>query len=153
MPTICPDCASESINIIDHGLFECMDCGHQWDTSSRICPNCGHINAPDSENCTECGESLDVVKRLLSRHPTGSEPGWLEQARSRAADLKQMEEISSQQRLETFKEIDRKRDEVLREMQRQQRQKEQRTLTATLWLLGAMLVIIVVATLVIILRG
>jgi len=151
--TDCPACDSEDIAINEQGSLECLQCGHKWEISSTICPRCGSRNPGDAETCVRCGEALDVVDRLLSKHPSNSEPYFLREARSRAPDLKQREESASQQRLETLKEIDRRRLEALREAQYLQRQKERQTLTTTFWILAAMVLIIVVATLVITLRG
>jgi hypothetical protein len=152
-PIDCPACASEEITVTEQGSLECLHCGHKWEISGRICPRCGHNNSADVETCVKCGEALDVVDRLLIKHPSHGEPSFLREARNRAPDLKQKEEIASQQRLEILKEIDRRRLEALREAQRLQRQKERQTLTTTFWILAVMVLIIVVATLVIILRG
>jgi hypothetical protein len=151
--TDCPACASKDITVTEQGLLECLQCGHTWEISSRICPRCDSNNPADAEVCVRCGEALDVVDRLLIKHPAGGEPSFLREARTRAPDLKQREESASQQRLENLKEIDRRRLEALREAQQSQRQKERKTLATTFWLVAVIVLIIIVATLVIILRG
>ena len=153
IPTDCPACASEDITITEQGSLECLNCGHKWEIGSRICQRCGSSNPADAETCHKCGQAFDVVDRLLFKHPAGGEPSFLREARNRAPDLKQREAFASQQRLETLKELDRRRIETLREEQQLQRQKERQTLTMTFWIVGALILILAVATLVIVLRG
>ena len=153
IPTSCPACASEEITITEQGSLECLHCGHKWEIGRRICQRCGGINPAEAETCYKCGESLDVVDRLLFKHPAGGEPSFLRVARNRAPDLKQQEASASQQRLETLKELDRRRIEALREAQQLQRQKERQTLNMTFWIIGAMILILIVAAVVIVLRG
>ena len=149
----CPECTSEHLIVSEHGTLVCHDCGALLTETVQVCPRCSHVNDPDANVCTNCAEPLSVVDRVLSRQAIAGKPRWLQEAREQARGIKDTEEASSQQRFEKLVEADRQREEALRISQEQQIQQERRTLSITIASAALFLVIIVIATLVITLRG
>jgi hypothetical protein len=149
----CPECGSEDMILTKQGNHHCQNCGLDWSESAALCPRCGHANETNAESCEICGESLSVVDRILRRQVISGKPQWLQDARERAPGIKEHEEVSSRQRLEMLMDVDRKREEELRIAKQIQSQQERRTLSGTLIFTAAILVIIVIATLAITLRG
>jgi predicted ATP-dependent serine protease len=119
----------------------------------QVCSLCGHENDPAVDRCSNCDEVLDVVNNVLSRHAITKNPRWLQEARESAGTIKAAEEASSQHRLEEMKEADRKRQEAILLEKARQDELERRTLSVTMIGTAVILVIIVIATLVITLRG
>ncbi len=94
-----------------------------------------------------------MVDRVLSRQADSRRARWLEEARQQARGIKASEEASSQQRFGKLVEADRARKEALRKAQEEQEERERRTISATLAIAALILVAIVIATLVITIRG
>lgn len=152
-PETCPQCTSQDWIVKEGGVQSCKSCGLEISGDMQVCSFCGHENEPTLDRCSDCGEVLDVVDNVLSRHAITRSPRWLQEARESAGTIKAIEEASSQHRLEEMKEADRKRQqEILMEKARQD-ELERRTLSVTMIGTAVILVIIVIATLVITLRG
>ncbi len=153
IPETCPQCASQDWIVKEGGVHSCKRCGLEISGEVQLCSLCGHENDPTQDRCSNCGEVLDVVDSVLSRHGPTKSPRWLEEARESAGTIKAMEEASSQHRLEEMHAADRKRQqEILLEKARQD-ELEKRTLSVTMIGTAVILVIIVIATLIITLRG
>lgn len=152
-PETCPQCASQDWIVAENGILTCKNCGVELTDSWQVCPRCAMQNEPGAEQCASCGENLSVVDRVLSRHAISRNPRWLDDAREQAAAIKQIEEASSKDRLENMIETDRRREEAILIAKARQDELERRTLSVTMIGTAVILVIIVIATLVITLRG
>ena len=153
IPETCPQCASQDWIVNESGAQSCKSCGLEISGAVQVCSHCGQENGATVDRCSNCGEVLDVVDHLLSRRIATKNPRWLQDARESAGAIKAIEEASSQHRLEEMKEADRKRQrEILLEKARQD-ELERRTLSVTMIGTAVILVIIVIATLIITLRG
>lgn len=152
-PETCPQCASQDWIVDENGVFSCKNCGVELTDVVQVCPRCAEENDPGADQCMSCGESLSVVDRVLSRHAVSRNPRWLEEARQQASAIKKIEEASSKERLEEMIEADRRREEAILVEKARQDELERRTLSVTMIGTAVILVIIVIATLVITLRG
>jgi hypothetical protein len=152
-PETCPKCASQDWIIAESGVLTCKNCGEELSGVVQLCPRCAKENDPGVDQCTSCGETLSIIDRVLSRHVSPGKPRWLEEAREQAGAIKELEEASSKVRLEEMIETDRKREEAVRIEKARQDELERRTLSVTMIGTAVILVIIVIATMVITLRG
>lgn len=111
-------------------MKECPQCGVGNQDTARICPNCGYDNK--------------YVDRILSRHVPAHKTEWLREGRSRAPEMRALEEVSSSQRMQQLMEQDRIRIQAEKELQQQSRQKELRILKfAFIFILLIMLAIVI----------
>lgn len=92
------------------------------------CPACGESYASGAETCPRCGEPLTSIARILTSPAAPRQPRWLAQNRQRASDLRKSETQSSDQRMESFLEIDRRRLEDERASALQTQARERRTM-------------------------
>jgi predicted amidophosphoribosyltransferase len=153
IPETCPQCASQDWIVKEGGVQSCKRCGFEITGAVQVCSLCGNENNATVDRCSNCGEILDVVDHLIKERTSPKNPRWLQEARESAGAIKALEEASSQLRLEKMIEVDRKRQqEILLEKARQD-ELEKRTLSVTMIGTAVILVIIVIATLVITLRG
>jgi hypothetical protein len=137
----------------EDGTLICEDCGAQWAEVTSVCPICGAENDAFTERCASCSETLNVVDRALSRQANMARPRFLQEARKQAAGIRAREEASSQRRFAKLVEADRERKEAIRRAQEEQELQEQQTLSATLTITAVFLAIIVIATLILAIRG
>ena len=100
--------------------------------SGRTCPACGAENQEGAESCSSCGEPLSTVARIFGHAAQPSQPGWLAQARGRAPELKEIGRHASDERMQGFLEIDRKREAWQAEQAGLQRQRDKKVLTVAL---------------------
>ena len=108
----------------------------------RMCPACGAENQEGAERCSNCGEPLSTVARIFGHATKPSQPGWLAQARGRAPELKETGLHASNERMQGFLEIDRKREAWQAEQADLQRQRDRKVLTAAL--IGSAIFLLVV---------
>jgi DNA-directed RNA polymerase subunit RPC12/RpoP len=108
---ICPACTAPSLSFDAQGILACPYCGTRIVGESHVCPVCKQINPPEAEQCLKCGEPLTMTARVVLRHMTAArQPLFLEQARGMAAGLKSKGDLASEERMDRFREIDRKRE-------------------------------------------
>jgi hypothetical protein len=103
------------------------------------------------DTCSVCGEALTIVGRVMTRQGSQIKSQRLEQARSHANLIKDVERVSSDKRMAGFVEIDRRRLEYEREAQKLQEYKDRQLFRGLALGLGIFLLLIAVVTLVIIL--
>ena len=103
------------------------------------CPACGEAYASGAQTCSRCGEPLTSVARILSSPAAPRQPRWLAQNRQRAAELRKSESRASHQRMESFLETDRRRQEAEKIIASQTQTRERRAvlLAAVVFLLIA----------------
>jgi predicted amidophosphoribosyltransferase len=104
------------------------------------CPACGERYASGAETCPHCGEPLTSVARILTSPAAPRQPRWLAQNRQRATELRRAEGQASEQRMESFLEVDRRRQATERATALQTRARERRAV-----LLAAVVFILVAA--------
>jgi hypothetical protein len=111
------------------------------------CPACGAENHPEAETCVDCGEPLSAVGRIFGHAAKPTQPRWLDEARDRAQALKDEDRQPSEERMQTFLDIDRRREAYQAESAARQRQRDRRLLQAMAVGLGLFLIVVVVITL------
>ena len=104
------------------------------------CPACGERYASGAETCPRCGEPLTSVARILTSPAAPRQPRWLAQNRQRAVDLRKSESQASEQRMESFLEIDRRRLDAERATALRTQARERRAV-----LLAAVLFVLIAA--------
>ncbi len=104
------------------------------------CPACGEAYAAGAQTCARCGEPLTSVARILSAPAAPRQPRWLAQNRQRASELRKTETQASNQRMETFLETDRRRQEAEKTVALQTQSRERRAV-----LLAAVVFVLIAA--------
>ena len=136
----CPACDAPN-PMIHESHFDCNFCGSIIPHDLVICPTCRHPNVPETENCGECGEPLTLFSQVMIRHgESDSGPYRLRQAREQASQIKARGDIASQQRMQEFKEIDRRRIQVASEAEIARR-REQRLILRILVVVGVLFIL------------
>ena len=92
------------------------------------CPACGRPHASGADTCSYCGEPLTGVARVLTASTAQRQPRWLEQNRQRATELRRSESQASAERMESFVEIDRRRQAAEQTVSIQTEARERRAL-------------------------
>ncbi|HSR47644.1 MAG TPA: hypothetical protein VLL77_06605 [Anaerolineales bacterium] len=114
--------------------------GEQSTTIGK-CPSCGSPHASGAETCLVCGEPLTGVARILTSPAAPRQPRWLDQNRQRAGDLKRTEASAAEERMASFREIDRRRLEHERAMAAQTASRERRAMILAGVVIGLIAVI------------
>jgi hypothetical protein len=115
--------------------------------SASACRACGGLNDSAAEHCAHCGEPLTPVGRIFSHAAAPLQPRWLDEARGRAQTLKDEGARSSEVRMQTFVEIDRRREARQAEAAGLQRRRDQLLLRAVGIAFGGFLVIVAIVSL------
>ena len=111
------------------------------------CPACGADNEPGAEACANCGEPLSTVGRIFGHASKPSDPRWLSAARDRAQALKEEGVRGSEERMQVFLDIDRRRESAQAEAAARQRQRDAKLLRGAAVTLVVFLVIVAIVTL------
>jgi predicted amidophosphoribosyltransferase len=107
---ICPACTAPSLSFDQHGVLVCPYCGTRIAGEAQVCSACGHMNPAEAEQCLNCNEPLTTTARVVLRQGSASrQPFFLERARSLASELKTQGDLTSEERMDRFREIDRRR--------------------------------------------
>ncbi len=112
-----------------------------------VCPSCGTENDPGAEACTNCGEPLSAVGRIFGHAAKPTQPRWLDEARDRAQTLKDEGLKTSEERMQSFLDIDRRREAWQAEAAARQRLRDQRLLRMVAMGFGLFLIVVVFVTL------
>jgi len=143
--TPCPECGAIGLTPDESGSWRCPHCGLVTEGAQLPCPACGAPVEVQADRCPACGEATTWFGQVMSRHDgKGRLPVWLAQARARASDVRQDEDLASRKRLEILQDIDRRRLESVEQEARAQALNDRRTLLLGLGL-GAALVIVFLA--------
>jgi ribosomal protein L40E len=144
----CPSCGAGEMVHGPDGHLVCVYCGTSFGEVTRICPRCGHYNAAGARHCAhcgtqilrdcpacgadnwtaaghcvQCGRNLDLIEQLAHRwQQTTQQRLYARQAGMVA--LKAQEERASQQRMATFMEVERGRQEALARARAAQRERD-----------------------------
>jgi hypothetical protein len=121
-------------------------------TMERTCPVCGAENEAAAETCVACGEPLSTVGRIFGHAADPMQPVWLEQARGRAPELKQVGQAGSEARMEGLLDVDRRREAWQSERASQQHRRDRRVLTFALVGSGLFLLVVLAVSLSALLR-
>ena len=138
----CPKCSAPDLEVTDNGTIDCPNCGILQTGRLNVCPACGHENSLSAENCIVCDEPLTIVCQIMIMQSDHSQPFRLKQIRSQASAIKEREERASQQRMEAFQEIDRRREQALAEAQEAQKV-HQRRVSTVMFIIAGLFVIFV----------
>lgn len=138
----CPQCSTPGLEVADDGTIDCPNCGILQASRHKVCPACGHENIFNAENCIVCGEPLTIVSQIMIMQSDHNQPFRLKQVRSQASAIKEREERASQNRMEAFQEIDRRREQVLAEAQEAQKVYQRRVSTVMFIIAGLFVVFI-----------
>jgi Double zinc ribbon len=111
------------------------------------CPACGAENPPEAETCANCGEPLSAVGRIFGHAAKPTQPRWLDEARDRAQALKDEDRKPSEERMQTFLDIDRRREAWQAESAARQRRNDRRLLRAVSVGFALFVVVVVLVTL------
>ncbi|MGD2251589.1 MAG: hypothetical protein PVF70_01595 [Anaerolineales bacterium] len=145
----CPICSEALAETTAEGVFECQQCGAQL----ALCPICNQPNALESDRCLSCKEPLTTIGQVLSRHTADRKALFLEQARYRANAIKQSEAAASERRLTRLYDIDSQRERTQAKASQEAKAREKSMLSTTLAVAAVFILAIVIATLIIALRG
>ena len=124
----CPVCHTGLLISQTAGEYNCDQCGVFLKIESRNCPACGEINAPQIEVCQNCGEPLTSFSQVISRHVPQSPPKRQRQMRQQAEGIQQSGNQASEERMEGFVEIDRRREAATRLEELIRREKDKKLL-------------------------
>ncbi len=142
----CPICSQSDVKDHPDGHWQCASCGASSFDDQVFCLQCGIILPPDSDICPGCGKHLSYVNSVLSRPMDNLSASWLETTRDRANDLKSLESLASEKRMEALRAQDELRLSTEREAQQEARQKERTILvTAVLFAFVSLCIILVAA--------
>jgi hypothetical protein len=128
----CPACTAPGLMQNPSGGLTCEYCGSTFKGIPLVCPSCGWINTTNADECPKCGEPMNVIAQVFSRQGPRRTPLWLHRAQSQAGELKEEGEQTSSLRLQRFQEIDRVREESIREEDERQTRRNQQVFTAAL---------------------
>lgn len=149
----CPACTAPSLSVDEHGILACPYCGTRIVGGSQECPACGRSNPLKVDECLACGEPLTIPARVVLRHGRASgEPLFLEVARGQAAQLKSRGEVTSEARLDRFREMDRRRQEQEFEDLARRQARDRQLLLASAGAVGLLLLAIAIGFLTTVLR-
>lgn len=142
----CPACSQSDVQVHPDGHWQCASCGTSSFDDQDFCPQCGIILPPDVDSCPECGQHLSYVNSVLSRPKDSLSASWLEEARNRAGNLKNLESLASDKRMEALRTQDEVRLSAERKAQQEARDKERKILiAAALFAFVSICIILVVA--------
>jgi DNA-directed RNA polymerase subunit RPC12/RpoP len=142
---ICPACTAPSLSFDVQGILACPYCGTRIVGEAQVCSSCSHINPPGAERCLHCGEPLTLTARVVLRQGGAArQPFFLERARGLAAGLKAQGDLTSQERMDRFREIDRQRQMRDVEEEVRRRIRDRKMLLASAGALGILVIAIVI---------
>ncbi len=143
----CTVCGGTAFVTGPDNTITCTRCGSVHEPGkAQACPDCGATNPPGAKYCAECGRALDLVGYMLQTR-LRSPRERPEQDLERIAELKEMAESASQERLSQWwsEEEERRRQMALQRIE--QKKKERRILIGVI--VAAILVLLVILTLVV----
>lgn len=124
----CPVCNSGLLISQTDAGYTCDQCGVTLKLEGRNCPACGESNPAQIEECQNCGEPLTSFSQVISRHQPQSPPLRQRQMRWQAAGIQRSGKQASEERMEGFVEIDRRREARTRLEEMIQRKKDKKLL-------------------------
>lgn len=143
----CPACTAPNLFPLNSTSLKCDYCDSTWQLDANRCPSCQNPNPSTVEVCQTCGEPLSLFSQVIIRHGGGSrDPFRLQQARSRAADLKAQGEESSRARMQALQAIDRRREQHTAQEQLARATEEQKLIRLMAVVLIVAVVIVVALT-------
>jgi hypothetical protein len=89
---LCPNCSTYSEK-------EEPICGHCGSALTRICRKCRTSNWAGDEYCVQCGQAMDILDMIANQTAMNTADRLLNQ-RQQARQLKEIEELASNQRME-----------------------------------------------------
>ena len=125
----CPVCNSGLLVSQNEALYSCDQCGVTLKLEGKNCPSCGESNPAQTEECQNCGEPLTSFSQVISRHVPQSPPMRQRQMRQQAEGIQQSGNQASEERMDGFVEIDRRREARTRLEEMIQREKDKKLLT------------------------
>lgn len=143
----CPLCNEHDLTTSVNGTFTCGTCGTNLVGESTRCPSCLKENGPGADVCAFCGEPLSIVARVLDRHGVLGPPLWLRRVRSQVAALQAQELEASDLRMETFRELDQRREQEQSEAAARQRARDQQMFQIVFLALAVFVVIVILVVL------
>ena len=112
------------------------------------CPACRSLSPVGSETCSECGEPLTLFGRVIERQGNQSLSRRQSQMRERAGQIKENAQISSEQRMAGFREIDDRRLEAERQDMLAQHDRDRRLFRSVAIGLGVFLIVVAIMSLI-----
>ena len=124
----CPVCSSGLLVSQTEAGYTCDQCGVTLKLEGRICPTCGESNPPQIEKCRNCEEPLTSFSQVISRHQPQSPPLRQRQMRLQVEGIQRSGKQASEERMEGFIDIDRRRQARTRLEEMIQREKDKKLL-------------------------
>lgn len=134
--SICPSCDYPN----REGRRTCAQCETPI---VRVCTNCRQENWGGLEHCLYCGRPLDILEAMTGSR-TRDTRVRLDSQQREATMLKQKEDADAQARMDYFWDLERQRQEELA-TRRTAQQKHERRFVATLLLVAAAMICLLVA--------
>jgi hypothetical protein len=135
---ICPECGHYG----EEGARRCSQCGSRI---IRDCPTCGWDNWVLATHCVQCGRDMELIERMAHRWQRSTRQR-LEERRAGMADLKDLEERASAERMSVLMEAERVRQEALA-LSRASQQERDRQVYMLIGVAAVVFVILVVLVL------
>ena len=124
----CPVCNSGLLVSQTDAGYTCDQCGVTLKLEGKNCPSCGVSNPAQKEECQNCGEPLTSFSQVINRHKPKSPPLRQRQMRRQAEGIQRSGKQASEERIEGFLEIDRRREARTRLEEMIQREKDKKLL-------------------------
>lgn len=124
----CPVCNSGLLVSQTDAGYTCNQCGVTLKLEGRNCPACGESNPAQREECQNCEEPLTSFSQVFIRHQPQSPPLRQRQMRQQAEGIQQAGKKASEERMDGFLEIDRRREARTRLEEMIQREKDRKVL-------------------------
>jgi hypothetical protein len=135
--TLCPHCG----RVNDIGAAACSLCAEEL---AVFCPGCHRVNWSGAERCSGCGRELDPLAHAF-RPVSASFELRRKDLIQNVSSLKEKGERESRARLETLREVDRRRQLRSVAMAERARIRDQRIITAVLIAMGVFVVFLIIA--------
>jgi hypothetical protein len=148
----CPNCGANDMVQAENQQLTCTFCGTSFGQVTRICPECGHYNEAEgrhcaqcgilAEHCVQCGRNLDIIDQMARRWQKTTQQRLYDQMESMAS-LKDEQERASQDRMASFVEAERIRQEALALARASQRERDRQMYNVVVASVIAFVIIIV----------
>ena len=141
----CPYCGASAYKLIDERWLACKECDHEFDIHHDLCLSCGHLNPAESTTCGNCQgplrkDTLDSMFETLSR----SRAQWHQKQLGTSLRQKKQDIAASEERMAAFLEEDRERRERVSRQLAERRKHERRALLIV-GIIGAVVIVALVA--------